>query len=162
MAESAYSKKLKDPRWQKKRLEVLERDEWHCQLCCDSESTLHVHHKWYSGEPWDAPLGALFTICEYCHEEDHSARPVAEARLIRAMKSCGLSPALIDCISEGFEALAARDALYAGNAGVPLMRLGFVAGGIKDVLSDEQMCLDFGEGHVQRNVAAARARRAVA
>jgi hypothetical protein len=35
-----YSDKLKDPRWQKKRLEVFERDGWCCQCCGDSESPL--------------------------------------------------------------------------------------------------------------------------
>ena len=28
-----YTEKLKDPRWQKKRLEILERDNWECQDC---------------------------------------------------------------------------------------------------------------------------------
>ena len=39
---SEYSQKLKDPRWQKKRLQILERDEWNCQICHDNESTLVV------------------------------------------------------------------------------------------------------------------------
>lgn len=42
-----YSDKLKDPRWQKKRLEILTRDEWTCQICFDTESTLVVHHQKY-------------------------------------------------------------------------------------------------------------------
>jgi len=36
-----YAEKLKDPRWQKKRLEIMERDEWTCQWCVDSESPLN-------------------------------------------------------------------------------------------------------------------------
>lgn len=44
---SSYSEKLKDPRWQKKRLEVMESNEFCCEMCGDNESTLHVHHKEY-------------------------------------------------------------------------------------------------------------------
>ena len=39
-----YSQKLRDPKWQKKRLEVLQRDEFCCQLCNDKETELHIHH----------------------------------------------------------------------------------------------------------------------
>lgn len=63
-----YSDKLKDPRWQKKRLGIMERDEWECQQCGDGKSTLNVHHKQYHGDPWDAPDDSLETLCEKCHE----------------------------------------------------------------------------------------------
>lgn len=68
---SEYLEKLKDPRWQKKRLEILERDAWTCQSCSDKTSTLHVHHLWYEDdvEPWDYPLGCFETLCEDCHVE---------------------------------------------------------------------------------------------
>lgn len=67
MAKS-YSNKLKDPRWQKKRLEILERDKWTCQLCSDKETTLNIHHIKYTGKnPWDAPMKDLITYCEVCH-----------------------------------------------------------------------------------------------
>ena len=33
-----YSEKLKDPRWQKKRLEILERDNFRCQYCGDKNA----------------------------------------------------------------------------------------------------------------------------
>lgn len=68
-----YGEKLKDPRWQRKRLEIMDRDEWTCQECGDTTRTLHVHHKKYTGEnPWDAPDDDLVTICEVCHETAHS------------------------------------------------------------------------------------------
>jgi hypothetical protein len=63
-----YGEKLKDPRWQKKRLKVFERDNWTCQCCGDKDSTLNVHHKGYVGEPWDCPDENLVTVCEDCHE----------------------------------------------------------------------------------------------
>lgn len=67
--ESAYSQKLKDPRWQKLRLQVLEAAEWKCQLCLDSESTLFVHHNYYTSgkEPWEYPPEDLCAYCEECH-----------------------------------------------------------------------------------------------
>lgn len=63
-----YSEKLKDPRWQKKRLEILSRDNFTCTLCGDTETTLHIHHKEYNGQPWEADSDCLETHCEHCHE----------------------------------------------------------------------------------------------
>jgi hypothetical protein len=70
MAKS-YSEKLKDPRWQKLRLEVFERDEFACTRCGDKENTLNVHHWSYakSGNPWDSDMGELDTVCEACHKK---------------------------------------------------------------------------------------------
>jgi transposase len=64
----SYSEKLKDPRWQKKRLEVFERDKFQCQACDSKDKTLHVHHLKYEGEPWESPMEYLETLCEDCHE----------------------------------------------------------------------------------------------
>lgn len=64
---STYSQKLKDPRWQRKRLEIMNRDGWKCRNCGDEKSTLHVHHWFYYGEPWDADSKILSTLCETCH-----------------------------------------------------------------------------------------------
>lgn len=69
MAKS-YSEKLSDPRWQKKRLEVLERAEWGCVNCGDSESQLHVHHLVYEKgkEPWEHDDQYLIALCKDCRE----------------------------------------------------------------------------------------------
>lgn len=66
---NTYSEKLLDPRWQKKRLEVLGRDNFACLHCYDDKLTLHVHHLYYckDREPWDYPLWALVTLCKDCH-----------------------------------------------------------------------------------------------
>ena len=67
-----YSEKLKDPRWQKKRLQILERDGWECQNCFDKESTLTVHHKKYTTDYiWEEPDQNLITLCERCHTIFH-------------------------------------------------------------------------------------------
>ena len=78
---SAYAEKLKDPRWQRRRLEILERDDFSCQACGAEDKTLHVHHKWYVGEPWEAPDEALETLCEPCHTSGNTAW-IAESKLL--------------------------------------------------------------------------------
>lgn len=83
-----YIEKLRDPRWQKMRLEILSRDEWKCQICGDNESTLNVHHRWYErgSEPWEAKPEALVTLCESCHQHETDARPDEESELLRSIK----------------------------------------------------------------------------
>ena len=65
-----YSDKLKDPRWQKKRLEVLERDGWKCRYCHAADKPLHVHHLVYlkNKDPWEINNGFLITFCEFLSE----------------------------------------------------------------------------------------------
>lgn len=77
-----YSEKLQDPRWQKKRLEILERDKWACRACGEKEKTLHVHHIFYvpNTEPWDIPAGLLITFCKDCHEGNCEAGPCKDCQ----------------------------------------------------------------------------------
>lgn len=74
----AYAAKLRDPRWQKKRLEVLDRAGWACQMCGDSKSMLHVHHKQYlkGREPWDYDTDQLASLCAKCHKDGHGSPDV--------------------------------------------------------------------------------------
>ena len=89
----AYRNKLKDPRWQKMRLKVFERDKFRCQFCSDEKSTLLVHHLYYSRDcdPWDYPLEALTTLCEGCHEDESQFRRESEDKLIRTLRHTGFS-----------------------------------------------------------------------
>lgn len=89
-----YSDKLKDPRWQRLRLRVLERDEWRCQECGDTKDTLHVHHTYYKGEPWDAPIEALRTLCAPCHDDEYHQRPEIQKHIDWATKQMGLMDAI--------------------------------------------------------------------
>jgi len=61
------------PKWQKKRLEILSRDNWTCQNCQDNESTLHVHHKEYikGRKVWEYDNYNFITLCEECHRIGH-------------------------------------------------------------------------------------------
>lgn len=69
MERKAFFDQYKDPRWQKKRLEILQRDNFTCIMCNDSESLLHVHHEEYikNRKPWEYENDKLTTLCEDCH-----------------------------------------------------------------------------------------------
>lgn len=73
---SSYGEKLRSPKWQKRRLEILNRDNFSCRLCGDKESQLHVHHLRYEkgADPWDYSDISLVTVCENCHEELHQMK----------------------------------------------------------------------------------------
>lgn len=64
-----YSEKLRHPKWQEKRLQILKRDEFCCQLCSDKETELHVHHFRYKkgNNPWEYHDDELVTYCKNCH-----------------------------------------------------------------------------------------------
>lgn len=66
----SYAKKLQNPLWQKKRLEILQRDEFKCLHCGCDDKELHVHHRWYQfgKDIWDYPDTCFETLCFECHE----------------------------------------------------------------------------------------------
>jgi DNA adenine methylase len=101
---AAYAEKLKDPRWQKMRLKIMERDCFECQRCCDSTSTLNVHHLIYGkGEPWEVPESWLLTLCESCHEDETARRRDSEWGLIRSLRALGCLADDFDRLTHGFE-----------------------------------------------------------
>jgi hypothetical protein len=129
---SNYRELLKDPRWQKKRLEVLQRDEFTCQCCPDNTSTLHVHHaKYFPGMPWECPNEYLITLCESCHEAEERMKSeniyeyVSDCRLtrlqlvvllehlrysIKERESQGIRP--FDSLHDVLEALVPPDKIF--------------------------------------------------
>jgi hypothetical protein len=68
-----WIQKLKDPRWQKTRLEILDAHKWTCDECGDTNKTLHIHHGYYSKniDPWDYPQESLHCLCDECHAALH-------------------------------------------------------------------------------------------
>ena len=104
MKKSLYAEKFKDPRWQKKRLKILERDDFTCQICFDKKATLHVHHKYYvwGKNPWDYPDCALETLCYGCHEGEQEAKKEYEPLLIQVLYCKGFMADDIREIAYGF------------------------------------------------------------
>lgn len=68
-----YKEKLQDPRWQRKRLEILQRDNFKCVECGEDKKTLHVHHIKYNQdcEPWEYEDDNFQTLCSNCHNSKH-------------------------------------------------------------------------------------------
>lgn len=90
--QTAYQKKLLDPRWQKKRLDILNRDEFTCQGCGDDKKTLHVHHRIYSPgkDPWDISDRYLVTLCCDCHECETEAIKNMKEDLLTSFAHAGI------------------------------------------------------------------------
>ncbi len=78
-----YSEKLRDPRWQKKRLEIMDRDGFKCRDCGSKTETLNVHHAFYrkGAQPWEYENESLITVCQPCHQ-------VAEDRKNEILQAC--------------------------------------------------------------------------
>ena len=101
MKTESYSELLKDPRWQKKRLEILERDKWTCQSCNSTTKTLNIHHLLYipGRNPWEYSNKLLLTLCEMCHKEKKNVTNLIYNESINEM----IERALIDNKSLTFD-----------------------------------------------------------
>ena len=76
MEKDTYATLLKHPLWQKRRLEIMQRDNFTCQLCgrgINDGTPLNVHHKKYiyGKLPWEYEDSSLVTLCENCHKKKH-------------------------------------------------------------------------------------------
>lgn len=67
---TSYYEQIKSPEWQKKRLEILDRDKFTCRDCGDKKTELHVHHLSYEykKEIWNYDNSNFVTLCKTCHE----------------------------------------------------------------------------------------------
>lgn len=92
MKQKTYSEKLLDPRWQKKRLEVLNSSDWTCKVCGTKSDTLHVHHLWYESkkEPWEYPPECLLCLCEKCHKERQQLERAFDSDVRAVLNNSGL------------------------------------------------------------------------
>jgi len=86
-----YAELLKSPKWQKKRLEIMKRDKFTCQMCGSKTSTLNVHHCIYTKglNPWDYNNITLLTLCEMCHNVEHKAK--------KFIKNCDIALSFGEC-----------------------------------------------------------------
>src|SRR6185312_12685731 len=88
--ESTYSRKLSNPLWQRKRLDVFNRDSFACTNCGRSDIELQVHHYDYikGVEPWEYPMDMLTTLCADCHTIE-TKRPKHESYLLNSLRMKG-------------------------------------------------------------------------
>ena len=68
-----YQEQLQDPRWTKRREEIIERDRGTCKICKRTDVELNVHHRRYAHgrDVWDYPDHELETLCSECHRAYH-------------------------------------------------------------------------------------------
>lgn len=68
-----YEEQLKDPRWLKKRKEVLDTKGYACAIC-GKKFDLQVHHLEYkSGKmAWEYPMSNFVVLCRKHHKEIHN------------------------------------------------------------------------------------------
>ncbi len=132
-----YSQKLKDPRWQKKRLEVMEMAEWKCYSCGGSERPLHVHHvNYFKGlDPWDYENDNLRSLCDLCHGRLESAIVYSRAGLSKMPSNASrqLSIAVL------YAASAFKRIGFSGGDNPPIEILALAShlvGAVQDVESD--------------------------
>lgn len=95
-----YSEQRLDPRWQKRRLEIMQRDDFKCTECCAEDKTLNVHHVYYTrgADVWDYPDHALLTLCSDCHEAEHAMSESSDRSLIVALKHVGMMSSAIGAL----------------------------------------------------------------
>lgn len=111
----SYADKLKDPRWQKKRLEIFETHGWRCEDCGTKTRTLHVHHCFYirALEPWEHGSDLLMCLCDVCHEfrqGREEAMHVALGQVLRGIPMAELEARAWDMIHDAIKAQDLRKA----------------------------------------------------
>lgn len=85
-----YNEQLADPRWQRRRLEIFNRDNWTCQSCRDKTTQLEIHHVeyWPGKQSWEYPDDMLITVCRNCHGKEQ-VRCKHEQYLLTALRNKG-------------------------------------------------------------------------
>ena len=88
----SYQDDMKTATWQKRRLMLLERDNWKCKThdCKGQSSQLEIHHIDYipGNKIWEYPDDMLITLCRDCHSREQERDP-AERMLINSMRMKG-------------------------------------------------------------------------
>lgn len=94
-----YKEQIKTPKWQKRRLEIMQRDDFTCQICGAKDKTLHVHHTTYiqGRSIWEYPDKMLITLCEDCHEIEHKLNTFIPD-WIKQLKEDGITATELMCM----------------------------------------------------------------
>ena len=68
-----WKEQYQHPHWQRKKHAILNRDDYSCRICGETEVQLDVHHLYYEkdGHIWDVDDDGLVTLCKNCHKKIH-------------------------------------------------------------------------------------------
>lgn len=115
----SYAEDIKHPRWQERRLRVLEGAGFSCQRCGSNERQLHAHHKVYlrGHRLWDYPDAPLECLCDKCHDLAHAHKERLEVTV--AQHPSAMLPVLnklIDRLGEAMTATSVAQRVDAMNA----------------------------------------------
>lgn len=75
---TTYAEKLKDPRWQKKRLERMDKDQWTCRECGSTTTTLSVHNHRQPCHEAREPQLVLLRTAMFCLTANLTAAQIAK------------------------------------------------------------------------------------
>jgi len=137
-----YWQKLRDPRWQRKRLEVFEAAQFSCERCGDDQNPLHAHHLAYrkNVDPWDYPDELLVCLCNQCHQRWHDTKSVLD-EVIGGLNDEGLSQlagyALALSVGAGGFPQKGSDGLLGPSSGAWVKGLHDGLRGVRDAGQDE-------------------------
>ena len=108
---SNYSELLRNPKWQKKRLEIMSRDNFQCQVTFFKDKPLCVHHKRYikGRKPWEYEDEDLITVTEDIHKAMH--------KLFKTNNSFADFAVSLECTSTDIYILVSRVDRIVGNEG---------------------------------------------
>lgn len=97
---SEFWKAYKDPRWQRRRLEVLDAYGWTCQRCRCTDKQLQVHHNFYIKDrmPWDYDDLQFDVLCDDCHV--WATAQQAKLRVVLSYVWTTRLPNLIDTLAD--------------------------------------------------------------
>lgn len=85
MGKPTYWEQLKDPRWQRKRPEVMNLSGFACEECGAKDKMLAVHHSYYEKglSPWEYPAESLHCLCDDCHKKAQNLMTLMQRQIGR-------------------------------------------------------------------------------
>lgn len=89
MTKLTYAEQLAHPKWQRRRLEMLNAAGWACTTCGNEDKQLHVHHRVYikGRQVWDYSDHELVVLCHVCHGTEHEAKDLLDQLLLAVPQS---------------------------------------------------------------------------
>lgn len=120
-----YKEQLQHPLWQKKRLEILERDSFSCKHCLDENNQLHIHHKEYKKgkKAWEYDDDNFISLCKHCHcliehIKDYNVRVILTSKVHRKDSNFWILNTILLSPEHGLTLFISK---YTDNIGIELI-----------------------------------------